>query len=78
MTSILNRISNYRNEDGQDISKVLERIVNKQVLPDYFDIIKEPVAISTLRQKIAKRQYANFKDFVRDFALIFHNAQVYN
>jgi chromatin structure-remodeling complex subunit RSC1/2 len=31
-----------------------------------------------LKQKIGKKQYATFKEFVRDFALISHNAQVYN
>ncbi len=31
-----------------------------------------------LKQKIGKKQYATFKEFVRDFALIPHNAQVYN
>jgi hypothetical protein len=34
---------------GRDISKDFQRIVNRRVLPDYFDIIKEPVALSTLR-----------------------------
>jgi chromatin structure-remodeling complex subunit RSC1/2 len=28
--------------------------------------------------KVIKKQYTTFKDFVRDFALISHNAQVYN
>ena len=32
----------------------------------------------TRQAKISKKQYSNFKDFVRDFALICHNAQVYN
>lgn len=31
-----------------------------------------------MKQKIGKKQYTTFKEFVRDFALISHNAQVYN
>jgi hypothetical protein len=34
---------------GRDISKDFQRIVNRRVLPDYFEIIKEPIALSTLR-----------------------------
>lgn len=52
--------------------------MNKRVLPDYYEVIKEPVALSTLRFKTLNRQYRAFADFVRDCALIPHNAQTYN
>jgi len=61
-----------------DPSKVFHRKVNKRVLPSYYDIIKEPIALSTIKAKIATRAYTNFAEYVRDFALIPHNAQVYN
>lgn len=41
-------------------------------------MIKEPVALSTLKAKLSNRQYQNFAEFVRDCALIPHNAQTYN
>lgn len=47
-------------------------------MPDYYDTIKEPVALSTIKQKINQKAYQTFPDFVRDFALIPHNAQVFN
>jgi len=34
---------------GHDVSKDFQRLVNKRMLPDYFEIIKEPRAFSTLR-----------------------------
>ncbi|TAQ85828.1 hypothetical protein B7494_g5838 [Chlorociboria aeruginascens] len=76
MDAMEKRLTDYRDADGVDISNAFQRIVNKRVLPDYFDIIKEPVAFST--GKILKKQYKSFKEFVRDFALMSHNAQVYN
>lgn len=47
-------------------------------MPDYYDVIKEPVALSTLKAKLLGREYKNFSEFVRDCALIPHNAQTYN
>lgn len=47
-------------------------------MPDYYHVIKFPTAFSTARQKIIKKSYNSWKEFVRDFALISHNAQVYN
>lgn len=52
--------------------------MNKRSLPDYYEVIKEPVALSTLKFKHQNRQYSSFADFVRDCALIPHNAQTYN
>ncbi|PBP18739.1 RSC complex subunit (RSC1) [Diplocarpon rosae] len=78
MTGVLMRLTNYRDEDGHEPSRDFQRVVSKRILPDYHEIIKEPTAFSTLRGKIAKKQYHSFKEYIRDFALISHNAQVYN
>lgn len=47
-------------------------------MPDYYDVIKEPVALSTLKAKLLTKDYKSFSEFVRDCALISHNAQTYN
>lgn len=44
--------------------------MNKRNVPDYYEIIKEPMALSILKQKINKREYKNFAEFVRDCALV--------
>lgn len=59
-------------------SILFRRIPNRRNLPDYHEIIKEPSALSTLKGKIQRKTYTGVPDFVRDFALIVHNAQVYN
>ena len=63
---------------GHDPSKVFHRKVNKRALPDYYDVIKEPIALSTLKAKLNTREYQSFSEFVRDCTLITHNAQTYN
>lgn len=61
-----------------DPSKIFHKKVNKRLLPDYYEVIKEPVAISTIKQKADKREYTIFAEYVRDWALLVHNAQTYN
>jgi chromatin structure-remodeling complex subunit RSC1/2 len=63
---------------GSDPTNLFQRKVNKRQLPDYYDVIKEPMALSIIKSKVQKREYKNFATFVRDFALVPHNAQVYN
>ncbi|KAF2018342.1 Bromodomain-containing protein [Aaosphaeria arxii CBS 175.79] len=78
MSTVLNNIYAHRVEDDYDPTNLFHRKVNKRQLPDYYEVIKEPVALSTIKMKVAKREYKNFAEFVRDFALVPHNAQVYN
>lgn len=78
MSTVLTTVYEYRTAEGHDPSKVFHRKVNKRVLPDYYDVIKEPMALSTIKSKIHAKEYQSFAQFVRDFALIPYNAQVYN
>ncbi len=95
---------------GYQIAAGFQRIPNRRLLPEYHEVIKEPIAFSTIRvcalwtllhsypcpicsgyhpqlltrvtdvvqTKKLKKQYTAFSEFVRDVALIAHNAQVYN
>lgn len=49
---------------------MFHRSVNKRNVPDYYEVIKEPMALSILKAKINKREYKKFTDFVRDCALV--------
>ncbi|KAI3540002.1 hypothetical protein CSPX01_08457 [Colletotrichum filicis] len=76
--TISSTVSNYKDEDGEWWAASFQRIPNKRQLPDYFEIIENPIAFSTIRHKIQKKLYTDFPEFVRDLAQICHNAQVYN
>lgn len=55
---------------GHDPSRLFHRSVNKRYVPDYYEIIKEPMALSILKARINKREYKHFSEFVRDCALV--------
>ncbi|KAI1749054.1 hypothetical protein F4782DRAFT_542453 [Xylaria castorea] len=76
--NIANYLTTYKDADGYYIASQFQRIPNRRLIPDYHEVIKEPTAFSTIRTKKLKKQYTAFSEFVRDVALISHNAQVYN
>ncbi|KIW89416.1 uncharacterized protein Z519_10270 [Cladophialophora bantiana CBS 173.52] len=81
LKNITDVVTNYKikvKDEDYYPSQLFRRKPNRRVLPDYHEIIKDPVAISTLKQKIQRKLYTGIPEFVRDFALIVHNAQVYN
>ncbi|KAF8904446.1 hypothetical protein CPB84DRAFT_1845394 [Gymnopilus junonius] len=47
-------------------------------VPDYFDIVKHPMDLSTIQHKISSNQYKAFDSFVDDVQLIFDNCRLYN
>ncbi|ELR08339.1 hypothetical protein VC83_04650 [Pseudogymnoascus destructans] len=78
MKGIVDHLTEAKDENDREITSVFQRIVNKRFLPDYHEVIKHPVAFSTVRAKILRKQYSSWKEYVRDFAYMSHNAQVYN
>ena len=52
--------------------------VKKDEVPDYFDVIKEPMDLQTVKMKIETNGYADKEEFERDVRLIFSNAKTYH
>ncbi|XP_018572292.1 CREB-binding protein isoform X4 [Anoplophora glabripennis] len=47
-------------------------------IPDYFDIVKRPMDLSTIKRKLDIGQYADPWEYVDDVWLMFDNAWLYN
>ena len=52
--------------------------VNKDEVADYYDVIKEPMDLSTMEDKHEKDQYPDPEHFVKDAGLMFDNCRRYN
>ncbi|RDW67978.1 hypothetical protein BP6252_09374 [Coleophoma cylindrospora] len=78
MRAFVEAIANKKNNSGSSITVEFQRLVNKKMYPTYYTTIKEPVALSTINGKINKKSYNSYEEFIRDFALIAHNAQTFN
>ena len=47
-------------------------------IPDYFEIIKKPMDMSAIKNKLETGGYTDPWDFVDDVWLMFENAWIYN
>ena len=47
-------------------------------VPNYYEVIKKPMDFSSIKKKIRRRQYTNFKEFCFDVDLIFDNCFKFN
>lgn len=54
------------------------RVLFPTLPPEYFDIIKTPMDLTTISEKLASFEYKLHGEFIRDVRLTFENALLYN
>ncbi|EEF39713.1 transcription initiation factor tfiid, putative [Ricinus communis] len=61
-----------------EVSYLFLKPVTKKEAPDYLDIIKRPMDLSTIRDKVRKMEYKHREEFRHDVWQIAYNAHLYN
>jgi ATP-dependent helicase STH1/SNF2 len=51
---------------------------DKSLYPDYYTIIKHPIAMDRIKKRIHQGYYPSPKEFKADFIQMFDNARLYN
>ncbi|XP_043715426.1 transcription initiation factor TFIID subunit 1 [Telopea speciosissima] len=65
-------------KDSFEVSYLFLKPVSKKEAPDYLDIIKHPMDLSTIREKVRKMEYKTREEFRHDVWQITFNAHAYN
>lgn len=47
-------------------------------MPSYYEVIKKPIDLDKIQQRIQNEQYANFEEAIDDFGQMFENAAAFN
>uniref|UniRef100_A0A8C9TC76 Bromodomain adjacent to zinc finger domain protein 1A n=1 Tax=Scleropages formosus TaxID=113540 RepID=A0A8C9TC76_SCLFO len=63
-----------RHEDSWPFMK----LVSRTQVPDYYDIIKKPMALSIIREKVNNCEYKTASEYIDDVELMFSNCLEYN
>ncbi|KJA28510.1 hypothetical protein HYPSUDRAFT_128999 [Hypholoma sublateritium FD-334 SS-4] len=66
------------NKDGISISSPFMRKVSKRDYPDYYELIKQPIALEDIKKKLDHHEYPSLQTVRNDFELLFANAKQYN
>jgi superfamily II DNA/RNA helicase len=59
-------------------SDIFREKPSQQEYPDYYRVIKKPIAINDIMRKCKTKQYEEVKEFVNDWTLMFENAKTFN
>lgn len=68
----------YTDADGRILSQPFMKLPTRKELPDYYDVIKRPIDIHKILQRLQADKYLEIDELDRDFMLLCKNAQNYN
>lgn len=68
----------YYTEDERKLSDIFLVKPLKKLYPDYYVLIKHPLALDSVRKRINTRAYTLMREFLEDIHLIFSNARIFN
>ncbi|KAM3847359.1 protein polybromo-1 isoform 2-T2 [Vipera latastei] len=66
------------NPSGHLISELFQKLPSKVQYPDYYAIIKEPIDLKTIAQRIQNGSYKSIHAMTKDIDLLVKNAKTYN
>ncbi|XP_071349268.1 polybromo 1, like isoform X3 [Trachinotus anak] len=67
-----------RNNQGQVFSEPFQQLPSRREYPDYYQQIKQPIALQQIRAKMKNGDYESVEQMDADLNLMFENAKRYN
>ncbi|XP_057626705.1 protein polybromo-1 isoform X13 [Chionomys nivalis] len=78
LEQLLEAIVVATNPSGRLISELFQKLPSKVQYPDYYAIIKEPIDLKTIAQRIQNGSYKTVHAMAKDIDLLAKNAKTYN
>uniref|UniRef100_A0A1A8DAZ0 Protein polybromo-1 n=1 Tax=Nothobranchius kadleci TaxID=1051664 RepID=A0A1A8DAZ0_NOTKA len=78
LEQLLDAVVSYTEPSGRLVSELFQKLPSKVQYPDYYAIIKEPIDLKVIAQKIQLGHYRSVGAMAKDIDLLVKNAKTYN
>merc|ERR1712113_1308670 len=78
MKKLIEVVMQYEDSDGRVLSEPFYKLPSRKELPDYYEVIRKPVDIAKIQQRIDDEKYEDMDALERDFMILCKNTQHYN
>uniref|UniRef100_H2SQN8 Protein polybromo-1 n=1 Tax=Takifugu rubripes TaxID=31033 RepID=H2SQN8_TAKRU len=78
LEQLLDAMVSYTEPTGRLVSELFQKLPSKMQYPDYYAIIKEPIDLKIIAQKIQLGHYTSVSAMAKDVDLLVKNAKTYN
>uniref|UniRef100_A0A1B6CN38 Protein polybromo-1 n=1 Tax=Clastoptera arizonana TaxID=38151 RepID=A0A1B6CN38_9HEMI len=78
MRALFSTIRDYKDPKNRQLSMIFTKLPSKVEYPDYYEVIKKPINMEHIAQKLKLCLYDSLDELVSEFVLMFDNACKYN
>ncbi|KAI5109113.1 polybromo 1, like isoform X1, partial [Silurus meridionalis] len=78
LEQLLEALVSSTDPSGRLVSELFQKLPSKLQYPDYYAIIKEPIDLRTIAQRIQMGHYKSISAMAKDIDLLTKNAKAYN
>lgn len=64
--------------EDREIIGIFMDLPDRNIYPDYYDIIQSPICMNQIKKKINRKEYQSLRSFWTDIKLLCTNCQLYN
>lgn len=78
ITRIVSELQKVKSEINRPLYELFVEKPPKQIFPDYYSIVPQPIALKDIGQKLKRGDYEFYEQIELDFAMMADNARLYN
>ncbi|XP_067123626.1 protein polybromo-1 isoform X3 [Centruroides vittatus] len=78
LKTLYDTIREYTDNKNRKLSTIFMKLPSKTEYPDYYEVIKRPLDMDRIGNRMKTGQYDSLEDMLSDFVLMFDNACKYN
>lgn len=78
INAVLRGLRKPRDKENQLRILQFEKLPDKQAYKEYYDTIKNPIALDQIKRNMKRKKYRNVDECLADLNLMFENAKLYN
>lgn len=78
INAVLKGLRKFKNSLNELKILPFERLPDKGVMPEYYEDIKNPIAMDLIKRKAKRKKYHSVEAAMKDLELMFENAKSYN
>lgn len=78
INNLLKGLRKFKHPSGELKILPFEKLPDKQTMPEYYQDIKNPIAMDLIKRKAKRKKYQSVDAVLRDLEQLFENAKAYN
>jgi chromatin structure-remodeling complex subunit RSC1/2 len=78
INTLLKGLRKFKHQTGELKILPFEKLPDKSQMPEYYQEIKDPIAMDLIKRKAKRKKYQSVDSALRDIDLMFDNAKAYN